>query len=103
MCIFKTFELYKGIPFNLDVKVCPFILNMLRVNTILSFLDTYEWSIVDAKGALMLGSYGHSAVYDVISDVVFVYGGFSYPTSGNSEMKKVSDMLYTFTPTTKSW
>eukprot|EP00794_Sanderia_malayensis_P005708 gene5708-6408_t len=66
-------------------------------------MDAYDWSVVETKGALVLGSFGHTAVYDVISDVIFVYGGYSYSTEDNGETKMVSDMMYSFSPAKKSW
>ena len=66
-------------------------------------LDTLVWSIVATKGAFVTGSFGHSAVYDVTSDLVYVYGGYSLPVDSNDIKRRVSSSLFTFSPTTKAW
>ena len=51
----------------------------------------------------MTGTFGHSAVYDRATGLVFIYGGFSLPVDSKSSKKKVSDSLFSFNPTTKYW
>eukprot|EP00112_Aurelia_sp_Birch-Aquarium-sp1_P019547 Seg485.7_Seg485.4 transcript_id=Seg485.7_Seg485.4/GoldUCD/mRNA.D3Y31 product="putative protein tag-53" protein_id=Seg485.7_Seg485.4/GoldUCD/D3Y31 len=66
-------------------------------------MDTLVWSIVATMGAFVTGSFGHSAVYDVTSDLVYVYGGYSLPVDSNEIKRKVSSSLFTFSPTSKAW
>lgn len=62
-----------------------------------------EWQIIETKGALITGTFGHSAVYDRATDLVFIYGGYSFPVDSISPKKIVSNSLFSFNPTTKYW
>ena len=58
-------------------------------------LDTDSWSLVETKGAIVKGRFGHTATYDSKSGVVFVYGGFYH--------KNPDGDLYMFHVDTKKW
>ena len=62
-----------------------------------------EWKLVATKGALVTGTFGHSAVYDRATQLIFVYGGYSLPVDSNSERKEVSSLLFSFNPDKKDW
>ena len=62
-----------------------------------------EWKLVNTKGALVTGTFGHSATYDRAKDLVFVYGGYALLVDSTSERKEVSSMLFSFNPNTKIW
>jgi len=66
-------------------------------------LGTMEWKLVNAKGALVTGTFGHSATYDRAKDLIFVYGGYTLLVDSTSDRKEVSSMLFSFNPNTKAW
>eukprot|EP00795_Rhopilema_esculentum_P012202 gene12202-2824_t len=66
-------------------------------------LDTLEWKIVTTNGALVTGTFGHSAVYDQSSGLIFVHGGFSLLVDSVETKKKVSSALFSFSPSKKTW
>ena len=51
----------------------------------------------------MTGTFGHSAVYDQSSGLIFVHGGFSLLVDSVETKKKVSSALFSFSPSKKTW
>ena len=41
-------------------------------------LVSNRWSIVETTGGIVNGRFGHSATYDHILHIVFLFGGFYY-------------------------
>lgn len=61
---------------------------------------TKRWNIVKTKGALVKGGFGHSSVYDSVTKVIYVFGG--YHSYGASDTILV-DLLYSYNPRHQSW
>ena len=59
-----------------------------------------EWSIVPTKGYRVRGGFGHSAVFDEVSSLIYVYGGY---VSTMSTTAAISNELYSFDPTGRIW
>ncbi|XP_078717801.1 attractin isoform X3 [Lampetra fluviatilis] len=63
-------------------------------------IKTNSWRIPDTNGALVLGGYGQSSVYDSLGRAVFVHGGFkAFSMNRNS----LTDDLYRFDVNTRTW
>ncbi|XP_012670081.1 attractin-like protein 1 isoform X1 [Clupea harengus] len=66
-------------------------------------IRTNEWQIPETRGAIALGGYGHSSVYDPGSKCVFVHGGYkSLPNKNNNKYGLVDD-LYRYEVPTRTW
>ncbi|XP_050048964.1 attractin-like protein 1 isoform X1 [Dermacentor andersoni] len=60
---------------------------------------TNKWEIVQVKGAIVKGGYGHSSVYDPGRRQILVFGGYhSQTTTG-----VVVDYLYSYQPHDRTW
>jgi len=67
----------------------------------LGYLDTVqeyhfgnrEWAIIETKGYPVKGGYGHSAVLDELTNLIFVYGGY---ISMSSSVAQLANTLYSF-------
>ena len=67
----------------------------------LGYLDTVqeyhfgnkEWAIIETRGYPVKGGYGHSAVLDEATNLIFVYGGYS---SLSSSVAQLSNTLLSF-------
>lgn len=60
---------------------------------------TDKWEIVQTKGAIVKGGYGHSTVYDAVKLQILVFGGYhSQTTTG-----VVVDYLYSYQPFERVW
>uniref|UniRef100_A0A6B0VI15 Putative attractin and platelet-activating factor acetylhydrolase n=1 Tax=Ixodes ricinus TaxID=34613 RepID=A0A6B0VI15_IXORI len=58
-----------------------------------------KWEIVQTRGAIVKGGYGHSSVYDPVERQVLVFGGYhSQTTTG-----VVVDCLYAYRPSERLW
>merc|ERR550519_288165 len=74
----------------------------------LGYLDTVqeyhfgnkEWAIIETKGYPVKGGYGHSAVLDEMSNLIFVYGGY---ISMSSSVAQLSNSLYSFDHQKGEW
>ena len=42
-----------------------------------------EWGIIETRGYPVKGGYGHSAVLDELTNLIFVYGGYISMSSNN--------------------
>lgn len=40
------------------------------------FVVKNTWSVLDTRGALVQGGYGHSSVYDPITRSIYIHGGY---------------------------
>ncbi len=58
-----------------------------------------EWSIVPTKGYRVRGGFGHSAVYDEVTNLIYVYGGYGTTLTSNA----VINDLYSFDATARIW
>lgn len=58
-----------------------------------------KWVLIQAKGALVKGGYGHTSAYDSVSKLIYVYGG--YHSLGSDSI--LVDLLYAYNPAQKSW
>ena len=61
---------------------------------------TKKWQVIYGKGVPVNGGYGHSSVYDPISDLVYIHGGY---ISTSYSLYALTDMLYVFNPSELSW
>ena len=59
-----------------------------------------EWSIVPASGYPVKGGFGHSSVWDEITNRIYVFGGY---VSTASTAAGLSSDLYSFDPIVKKW
>jgi hypothetical protein len=59
-----------------------------------------EWSIVPTSGYPVRGGFGHSSVWDEITNRIYVYGGY---VSTASTAAGLSNDLYSFDPIVKKW
>ena len=51
---------------------------MMMMITVVNVLmvEGNTWSVVNTTGAVVKGSYGHSSVYDELTGVILVHGGY---------------------------
>lgn len=61
---------------------------------------TKSWNLPETRGALVKGGYGHSSIYDYVTKLIYVFGG--YHSLGASDTLLV-DLLYGYNPRFKSW
>ena len=59
-----------------------------------------EWSILETRGYPVKGGYGHSAVLDEFTNLIFVYGGY---ISMSSSVAQLSNNLYSFEHQKGEW
>ena len=52
-----------------------------------------EWGIIETRGYPVKGGYGHSAVLDEYTNLIYVYGGY---ISVSRSVAKLSNNLYSF-------
>ncbi|XP_071506476.1 attractin-like protein 1 [Diadema antillarum] len=57
------------------------------------------WSLVSARGSPVKGAYGHSSVYDPVSQKIYIHGGYKLRTTEHM----LSDDTYSYNIVTKSW
>ncbi|XP_054167519.1 attractin-like protein 1 [Oppia nitens] len=62
--------------------------------------STRTWQIITTRGAIVKGGFGHSSVYDPMSKLIYVFGG--YHSLGSSDTLLV-DLLYGYNHRFKSW
>lgn len=71
------------------------------LNTVQEFVfSTRTWRIIPTKGHPVKGAYGHSADYDPLTNMVYIYGGI---ISENENNQIVSNNLYSYDPKTHVW
>lgn len=63
-------------------------------------LTTLQWTVVAANGSAPIGIFGHSAVFHAISQSIYVFGGYVFGHSGQTEM---SSKLFAFNVAQKKW
>ena len=77
------------------------IVNWLPVPTVcLLFAASGSWSLVNTTGAVVKGGYGHSSVYDELTGMILVHGGYH---SMSAATYLLTDALYEFNPNTSAW
>ena len=59
-----------------------------------------EWGIIETRGYPVKGGYGHSAVLDELTNLIFVYGGY---VSMSSSVAQLSNNLYSFEHQKAEW
>jgi hypothetical protein len=59
-----------------------------------------EWSIVPAIGYPVRGGFGHTSVWDDITNLIYVYGGY---VSIAATAASLSNDLYSYDPIIKKW
>ena len=59
-----------------------------------------EWGIIETRGYPVKGGYGHSAVLDEFTNLIFVYGGY---ISMSSSVAQLSNNLYSFEHQKGEW
>ena len=70
-------------------------------HTILNiFPGSQEWSIIPAKGYQVRGGFGHTSVFDDVTNLIYVYGGY---VSTLSTAAAISNDLYSFDPISRIW
>uniref|UniRef100_T1IQI0 NOC3-like protein n=1 Tax=Strigamia maritima TaxID=126957 RepID=T1IQI0_STRMM len=71
------------------------------MNTVQEYvLSTQDWLLVNASGAIIKGGYGHTSIYDPITKMIFVHGGYH---SVSLSSQTLSSVLYTYDPLKKIW
>eukprot|EP00094_Tigriopus_californicus_P013495 TCALIF_13053-PA protein Name:"Similar to tag-53 Putative protein tag-53 (Caenorhabditis elegans)" AED:0.08 eAED:0.08 QI:208/1/1/1/0.92/1/14/654/1185 len=63
-------------------------------------LGSNEWSIVPTSGFPVRGGFGHSSVWDEITNKIYVYGGF---VSNLAPSAVITNELFSFDPILKTW
>lgn len=62
--------------------------------------DTNTWDIVETRGAIVQGGYGHSSVYDKTTRSIYIHGGYkTFPGSSN----KLAGDLYKYDVDRRMW
>lgn len=64
------------------------------------FPDNDTWIVPRTQGSVVEGGFGHSSVYDPISKLIYVYGGYH---AGETSSDQLSDKLFSFDITTRFW
>lgn len=64
-------------------------------------ITTNTWSILKTTGHGPTGIYGHSSIYHIQSQFVYVFGGYEYAV--NDEHMSISNRLYAFDYSKKLW
>lgn len=59
-----------------------------------------EWSVVETDGYPVKGGFGHTAVWDDITQKIYVYGGF---ISTSSSGAAITDQVYAFDQVKRRW
>lgn len=70
------------------------------VNDYFASAGNKEWSIVPTRGYSVRGGFGHSSVWDEVTQRIYVYGGY---VSTLSTSASISDDLYSFDPIVRKW
>ena len=70
------------------------------VSAVPVFAVTSSWSLVNTTGAVVKGGYGHSSIYDELTGVILVHGGYH---SMSAATYLLTDALYEFNPNTSAW
>ncbi|KAK3588362.1 hypothetical protein CHS0354_005627 [Potamilus streckersoni] len=74
--------------------------HVYEYNTTSFYINSWQQlSRANMQGAIPLGMYGHSAVYDEPSRTIYIYGGMVYRSNGF----KISSSLYTYDTSIKRW
>ncbi|XP_021361114.1 attractin-like isoform X3 [Mizuhopecten yessoensis] len=63
-------------------------------------LANKTWTIPRTSGAIIQGGYGHSSVYDPVSQIIYVYGGYHSDSHPNYQL---TDQMYGFIPRQRKW
>lgn len=58
------------------------------------------WYVPKTRGAIVQGGYGHASAYDPETQLIYVCGGYH---SGSTSNYKLTDALYLFNPSNRSW
>lgn len=58
-----------------------------------------NWETIDTRGAVVSGVYGHTAVWDPVTSLVYVHGGLHSVTSTS----QVVPYLMTYDPVKHIW
>ncbi|XP_011147509.1 attractin-like protein 1 isoform X1 [Harpegnathos saltator] len=64
------------------------------------YLGTREWQIVKTTGFPVKGGYGHSAAYDPLTNLIYVYGGY---VSESQSTQVLTSRLYSYHPNFHEW
>ncbi|XP_069140084.1 attractin-like protein 1 isoform X2 [Argopecten irradians] len=59
-----------------------------------------NWSIPRTSGAIVQGGYGHTSVYDPVTKMIYMYGGYHSDTHPNYQL---TDQMYAFIPHQRKW
>ncbi|XP_065349257.1 attractin-like protein 1 isoform X2 [Cloeon dipterum] len=71
------------------------------LNTVQEYnFGTRTWQVVATKGFPVKGGYGHSSVYDGVSQRIYVYGGY---VSESASTALLTNKLFSYDPFTKTW
>lgn len=71
------------------------------LNTVQEYnFGTREWRVVTTRGYPVKGGYGHSASYDPLTELIYVYGGI---ISESESAQLLSNKLYSYEPRTSTW
>lgn len=70
-----------------------------KFETILIISGTNHWELVQTRGAIVKGGYGHTSVYDRGTQRIYVYGGYH---SYGAEAALV-DFLYAYNSWEYTW
>ena len=62
--------------------------------------ENMEWQMIETRGYPVKGGYGHSAVLDEYTNLIYVYGGY---ISVSSSVAQLSNNLYSFEHQKGEW
>ena len=82
------------------VKLTLFIIFQIFIQSQEYHFGNKEWSIVPTSGYPVRGGFGHSSVWDEITNRIYVFGGY---VSTASTAAGLSNDLYSFDPIVKKW
>lgn len=64
------------------------------------YFDTREWQVVETRGFPVKGGFGHSAAYDYLTNLIYVYGGLASESYGTQVL---TSRLYSYQPLERIW
>jgi attractin len=71
------------------------------LNTVQEYnFGTRTWQVVPTKGFPVKGGYGHSSVYDAVTQRIYVYGGY---VSESASTALLTNKLYGYDPFSRTW
>ncbi|EDV22741.1 uncharacterized protein TRIADDRAFT_58623 [Trichoplax adhaerens] len=86
--------------YNITSNIWSLIQN-LKTNSC-SPSKSREWNCITTYGSAVRGLYGHTSVYDSVTQKIYVHGGY-LDRSLSAESGRLTDSLYAFDPSNHYW